>query len=71
MDAATDVVRVVRRVGDKCINSFDKEGDANPSYDGQFYAERLASALGRITEVFDWDAKDLLTGNKQTTLFSF
>ena len=49
----------------------DKEGDGNPSYDGQFYAERLASALGRITEVFDWDAKDLLTGNKQTTLFSF
>ena len=49
----------------------DMDGSSEPSYDGQFYAERLASALGRITEVFDWDAKDLLTGNKQTTLFSF
>jgi len=49
----------------------DMDGSSAPSYDGQFYAERLASALGRITEVFDWDAKDLLTGNKQTTLFSF
>lgn len=50
------------------------DGDEGPSvraYDGQFYAERLASALGRITDVFEWEAKDLLTGHKQTSLFSF
>lgn len=29
VDAATDVVRVVRRVGDRCINSFDRAGDEN------------------------------------------
>lgn len=38
-------------------------------YDGQFYAERLAVALGRITEAFGWNAKDLISGNRQTTLF--
>ncbi|MBL6884543.1 MAG: hypothetical protein ISR21_02475 [Candidatus Poseidoniaceae archaeon] len=41
------------------------------AYDGQFYAERLAAALGRITEAFGWTAKELVSGNKQTTLFSF
>jgi DNA polymerase I len=41
------------------------------AYDGQFYAERLAAALGRITEVFGWDAKALMAGNRQTNLFSF
>tara|TARA_B100001093_G_scaffold84517_1_gene76057 strand:- start:15058 stop:17838 length:2781 start_codon:yes stop_codon:yes gene_type:complete len=40
-------------------------------YDGQFYAERLAAALGRITEAFGWTAKELVSGNKQTSLFSF
>jgi DNA polymerase I len=40
-------------------------------YDGQFYAERLATALGRITEAFGWDAKELMAGNRQTSLFSF
>ena len=41
------------------------------AYDGQFYAERLAAALGRITEAFGWTAKELVSGNKQTSLFSF
>jgi DNA polymerase I len=41
------------------------------TYDGQFYAERLAAALGRITEAFGWTAKELVSGNKQTSLFSF
>jgi len=41
------------------------------TYDGLFYAERLAAAVGRITEIFDWDAKDLMAGNRQRTLFSF
>ena len=50
----------------------DNEDDlTDVGYDGQFYAERLAAALGRITEVFGWDAKDLMAGNRQTNLFSF
>ena len=40
-------------------------------YDGQFYADRLATAFGRVTEAFNWTAKDLLSGNRQTSLFSF
>ena len=48
-----------------------EEEQAKVSYDGRFYAERLAAAVGRITEAFDWDAKDLMAGNKQTSLFSF
>ena len=42
-----------------------------PGYDGRFYAERLAAALGRITEAFGWNAKELFDGNRQTSLFSF
>ena len=42
-----------------------------PGYDGNFYAERVAAALGRITEAFGWNAKELMAGNKQSTLFSF
>ena len=49
----------------------NEEDQANVVYDGQFYAERLAAAVGRITEAFDWNAKDLMAGNKQTSLFSF
>ena len=41
------------------------------AYDGRFYAERLAAALGRITEAFGWSAKDLMKGNKQASLFDF
>lgn len=51
---------------------YEAEEDGGISgYDGQFYAERLATAVGRITEVFGWSAKDLYTGNRQTSLFSF
>lgn len=46
--------------------SMDDQG-----YDGRFYAERLAAALGRITEAFGWSAKDLMKGNKQASLFDF
>lgn len=49
----------------------EQENGGVENYDGIFYAERLASALGRITEAFGWDAKDLIRGNKQTSLFSF
>ena len=47
------------------------EEDPVESYDGQFYADRLATAFGRVTEAFDWSAKELLAGNRQTSLFSF
>ena len=50
----------------------DSEEDGGISeYDGKFYAERLAAALGRITEAFGWNAKELMAGNKQSSLFSF
>ena len=49
----------------------NEENGGISTYDGQFYAERLAAALGRITEAFGWTAKELVSGNKQTTLFSF
>ena len=49
----------------------NEENGGITTYDGQFYAERLAAALGRITEPFGWTAKELVSGNKQTTLFSF
>ena len=49
----------------------EQESGGVKNYDGIFYAERLASALGRITEAFGWDAKDLMRGNKQTSLSHF
>ncbi len=49
----------------------NEEQAGSAEYDGQFYAERLATALGRITEAFGWDAKELMAGNRQTSLFSF
>ena len=48
-----------------------EEDDEVPQYDGNYYAERLATTLGRITEAFGWSAKDLLQGNRQANLFSF
>ena len=48
-----------------------EEQEASIQYDGQFYAERLAVALGRITEAFGWNAQQLLLGNKQASLFDF
>ncbi|HIA39533.1 MAG TPA: hypothetical protein EYN88_01390, partial [Candidatus Poseidoniales archaeon] len=50
------------------------EGQENggiSAYDGEFYAERLATAFGRVTEAFNWSAKELLAGNRQANLFSF
>ena len=47
------------------------EEDPVVNYDGQFYADRLATAFGRVTEAFNWNAKELLAGNRQTSLFSF
>lgn len=48
-----------------------EENGGISGYDGLFYAERLAGAIGRITEAFGWSAKELVAGNRQTSLFSF
>jgi len=42
--------------------------DGDP--DWEYYAERLARTLSRVTEVFGWDMKGLMAGNKQSDLFS-
>ena len=49
----------------------DEIGEAPPKPDADFYADRLARAMGRITEAFGWSRDDLLKGNRQATLFSF
>jgi DNA polymerase I len=40
--------------------------DAEP--DWEYYAERVAQTLARVTEVFDWDAAALLGGSRQRRL---
>ena len=50
----------------------DDELDTEPpEYDPEFYAKRLATALGRITEAFGWNEKELQQGTRQQTLFDF
>ena len=49
----------------------DELGVEPPVYDPEFYAKRLATALGRITEAFGWNEKELLQGTRQQTLFDF
>jgi DNA polymerase I len=46
-------------------------GDDPPVPDWLFYAERLARAMGRITEVYGWSDKDLLAGSRQQTFDFF
>ncbi len=44
-----------------------REATGKPDY--EYYAERVAQTLARVTEVFDWDAADLIRGrraNQQT-----
>ena len=46
--------------------------DECPEPDYNYYADRLAKSLSRITDVFDWDEKALKAGKrapKQQTLF--
>ena len=38
------------------------------SPDWEYYADRLAQTLARVTEVFDWDASALLGGSRQRRL---
>ena len=49
----------------------DELGVEPPVYDPEFYARRLATALGRITEAFGWNQKELLEGTRQQTLSDF
>ncbi|MEF8874744.1 MAG: DNA polymerase domain-containing protein [Candidatus Thermoplasmatota archaeon] len=46
----------------------DLEFEKEP--DWEYYAKRIAKTLARVTEVFGWDEKALLSGNKQSNLFS-
>ena len=46
-------------------------GEPVKTYDHVYYSKRLAKALGRITEAFGWSESELLSGTRQTTLFSF
>ncbi|UCH88009.1 MAG: DNA polymerase II [Thermoplasmata archaeon] len=41
---------------------------AKPDY--QYYAERMAASMARVTEVFGWNEKELLSGQQQRSLFS-
>ena len=45
--------------------------DPPPEPDFLFYAERLARAMGRFTEVYGWTDKDLLAGSRQQTFDFF
>jgi DNA polymerase I len=49
----------------------DEIGEDPPVYDPQYYARRLATALGRITEAFGWGETELMSGSRQQTLFDF
>ena len=44
-----------------------KKFTAVPDY--KYYAERLSQTASRITEVFGWTEKDLISGTQQSTLF--
>ena len=43
------------------------EFTAKPDY--RYYAERISQTAARITEVFGWNEKDIMTGSQQATLF--
>ena len=52
----------------------DEIGGKPPEYDREYYAKRLAKSLGRITEAFGVDEKELLKGARpkgQSSIFDF
>jgi len=51
-------------------NEAEEDGGIE-EYDAVFYAERLATAFGRVCEAFGWSADELMKGNRQSSLFSF
>ena len=46
----------------------DEIGGQPPDYDREYYAGRLAKSLGRVTDAFGWDEKNLLKGTRQDSL---
>ncbi len=46
------------------------DGGLKGEPDLDYYARRIASTLSRVTEVFGWDKKGLMAGNKQSNLLS-
>ena len=46
----------------------DEIGGEPPDYDREYYAKRLAKSLGRVTDAFGWDEKNLLKGTRQDSL---
>jgi len=46
----------------------DEIGGEPPDYDKEYYAGRLAKSLGRVTDAFGWDEKNLLKGTRQDSL---
>ena len=49
----------------------DEIGEDPPRYDPEYYARRLATALGRITEAFGWGDTELMSGSRSTSIFDF
>ncbi len=52
------------------VSPWLQDGTMDGDPDWEYYAERLARTLSRVTEVFGWDMKGLMAGNKQSDLFS-
>ncbi len=46
------------------------DGEMKGEPDRDYYARRIASTLSRVTDVFGWDMKGLMAGNKQSNLLS-
>jgi len=44
-----------------------REFQAEPDF--RYYAERLSQTVARVTDVFGWDEKSLITGSQQQSLF--
>ena len=62
------------------VTSAGKEQDVEPYIEGEdfpyepdwhYYAARVAQSLARVTEVFGWSEKELLSGMKQSSLAAF
>ena len=52
----------------------DEIGGEPPDYDADYYAKRLAKSIGRVTEAFGPDEKELLEGARpkgQSSIFEF
>ncbi|MDI6916553.1 MAG: DNA polymerase domain-containing protein [Thermoplasmatales archaeon] len=57
------------RVTPQAVEPYIDEREFNHAPDWNYYAERIALSVSRVTEVFGVDEKTLLTGTAQKTLF--